>query len=324
MFPYVIDATRLFSPMDRISALNLSEALVERIHKEYDLSFENAYDCVFVPYRDTDQEKIQGAHRSRQIFLLDIENLKKSTVIVARLDGLSKDSGVTFEMGYAKAKGIGSECLFTDFIWQGNTQGVQWTLDPVIQLADITAFSHYKPPTTVPYREAQMQQEKNAIEDFTKQIKTLVQIDDPLRIQKSHTNRSIYVDCMGGKYDWNRHFYCRLPKDDAIHPALRWSETQTWEQLLQSAQTDLRHAMDAKTAVFIGDCTELDMGTSFLMGLCYGMGKQIVFQYTADSYFCGDGGQQMRINLMLEQCAHVVTTSTEETLDVIAEARRSA
>lgn len=66
MKPYVYIATSLFSPVDRLSALNLSNIVIERISEEFNMSLSQSRKSIFLPYRDSRQSELVGNDRAKQ------------------------------------------------------------------------------------------------------------------------------------------------------------------------------------------------------------------------------------------------------------------
>jgi hypothetical protein len=69
--------------------------------------------------------------------------------------------------------------------------------------------------------------------------------------------------------------------------------------------------------VFSGDAPELDPGSAALFGLCKAIGIPTIFQYSSPILYKGAGNQQMKVNLMIEQSADIITGSTNETIIAI-------
>ncbi len=124
-------AVRLFSPQDRISGANIAGAIEVKLNE----FVENASEYIFLPYRDTNQSSIIENERSKRIYELDIQKLNNCSALLARFDGIAKDSGIAMEIGYAFGLGIPIGVLLTDFIWEGlETTEDSWVVDPIIKL----------------------------------------------------------------------------------------------------------------------------------------------------------------------------------------------
>jgi hypothetical protein len=127
---------------------------------------------------------------------------------------------------------------------------------------------------------------------------------------------------MGGRYEWARGEQRRLADACSAHGrkvnlAQRYSSRA--RSPLEAASYDIRMAQQSAIGVFSGDCPELDAGSAALLGLMYALGRPIVFQYTSDLYYSGQGGQTMRVNLMVERAATYITRNIQNTIEIIYE-----
>ena len=89
-------ATKLFSFYDRYASTNMYDAVLKS--KKY----ENAN--IYLPFRDSNMKVSNIGNVSKNIFDADINSLKNTDVFICRIDGLSFDAGIGFELGYCLAK----------------------------------------------------------------------------------------------------------------------------------------------------------------------------------------------------------------------------
>lgn len=310
--PYVYIAARLFSPIDRLAALALSDLTVQKISDEFRISKKKASNCVFLPFRDTDQSRISGCDRSRKIFELDIDELKKATHILARLDGITKDSGVVFEMGYAHALGKFCGALMTDFVWDGSSYG-NFSQDPILQNSGINLYRYYNMESTSSYKKANYNLENRALNSFLDKVHW---DHNSSTEYLTKDNNHVFIDCFGGRYEWCLDYYSKFDNFNNVRVAKRWINPDP-TYVTKESDNDIIAAISSGTTVFVADGLEMDCGSAFLMGLCYGLNKRIILQYSSCIRILGDGGQDMRLNLMLEQAADTITNSIDETIQVI-------
>ncbi|MCK5117596.1 MAG: nucleoside 2-deoxyribosyltransferase [Candidatus Aegiribacteria sp.] len=311
--PQVYIAAPLFSVNDRLAAASLCDAVVREISSRQNVSVSLARDSVFLPYCDTKQDEIIGTNRARSIFVKDIERLDWATHVIARMDGMPKDSGVAFELGYARAKGDFCATLSTDFVWDGTISGESVVEDPILTSAGVFCHRHYQLPVRDSYTERNKALEEYALLEFVKELDWKQKAGESLSIDMHDVVCRVFVDCFGGRFEWSQDFYKKCSRVKNVRMAERWLFNQS-SLIAQHARNDLALAVSAEAAVFVGDGLEMDTGSAFLMGVCYGLGKPLIFQYTSNIQTCGDGGQAMRVNLMLEQAATVVTSTSAETL----------
>jgi nucleoside 2-deoxyribosyltransferase len=93
---------------------------------------------VFLSFRDIDQANIEGPDKARAIYNHDISALKRARIVVALVDGISKDDGVAMELGYAFGLGIPVILCSSDFIVaQLESEGKPYICDPLIDFLAI-------------------------------------------------------------------------------------------------------------------------------------------------------------------------------------------
>ncbi|MBL7956006.1 MAG: nucleoside 2-deoxyribosyltransferase [Flavobacteriales bacterium] len=318
-------AASLFSPLSRLGGAHLADTVERILRTSPSYPGDAISNYLFLPYRDTNQHEITGPNRARLIYEADIAQLNRSSALLARLDGLAKDSGVGMEVGYAFGLGLPTAILVTDFIGEGylNTE-VKWNVDPVINsMAD---HVHYKPlhaPSDATYYQMTLNHELDAVREF---VQGAFAAFDGRGNQKrpeppTPVDKIVYIDCMGGRYQWSRQMHALIEEEirqgGFTGQAAQRYTTRTMPDLLKQVQRDIEHAMEADIAIFCGDAPELDPGSAALFGMCAAMGKWTIYQYTSRQAYKGEGGQEMRVNLMLDQAASQVTTSIEETIEAL-------
>jgi len=285
-------------------------------------------DVIFLPYRDSKQTEIVGKDRAQRIFIADIERLAGSSCLLARLDGLAKDTGVTMEIGYAHALGIPVGLLVTDFMWEGCLDNeTEWFLDPVLSLmADVCSTVPAAAPLASCYYQTNLLHEHEAVRSFVKECLNAFHIPRPLRPRNTKPRKPqlAFVDIMGGRYEWARLEADRISKRLArlgykVHTAGRYASLPNADikKLTDGSCMDIRALKQADVAIFSGDGPEMEAGSSALFGFAKAMGVITVFQYTSRICYKGIGGQTMRINLMVDQASDIITGSTQETVNIL-------
>lgn len=63
---------------------------------------------IFMPFRDTNENNICGENRTKIIYDSDIQRLALGDIsaVAALFDGICKDEGIAFELGYSFGKGL--------------------------------------------------------------------------------------------------------------------------------------------------------------------------------------------------------------------------
>lgn len=101
-------ATKLFSFYDRYASTNMYNA-VAKSKKYKDAN-------IYLPFRDSNMKVSKIGNVSKNIFDADIKSLENTDVFICRIDGLSFDAGIGFELGYCLAKDCLLYVFSTDFI----------------------------------------------------------------------------------------------------------------------------------------------------------------------------------------------------------------
>ena len=99
-------ATKLFSFYDRYASTHMFSA-VKKSKKYSDAE-------IYLPFRDSNMKVSTKGNVANNIFIADINSLKKTDIFICRIDGLSYDSGIGFELGYCLAK----DCILYVFSYQ--------------------------------------------------------------------------------------------------------------------------------------------------------------------------------------------------------------
>lgn len=272
-------AVPLFSPLDRLSGANLAGVVEIELRKVGNQELPIS-DLIFLPFRDTNQSLIIGKDRAKTIYELDIAQLKHSSAILARFDGLAKDSGVAMEIGYAYGLGIPIGILLTDFIWEGCcSSDTEWIIDPILEnMSDICRSIPDIPTVASSYYQSNLLQEYDAVRTFVADcFDAFFKIPKRLLPQKpSDKKRSIYVDVMGGRYKWSQY------EQDYIKTAFQTSQIYvdlperyqqtSLEKVYSKAAQDMEKAASASIAVFSGDAPEMDAGSAAIFGMCKALG----------------------------------------------------
>ena len=97
-------AAPLFTDAEKRFNSYLAEKLREKGHK------------VFVPQEIEYDYRVKPLSKElkQEIYRNDLQGLSSATLVVAVIDGADADSGTSFEIGYAVARGIPVYCLRTD------------------------------------------------------------------------------------------------------------------------------------------------------------------------------------------------------------------
>ncbi len=316
-------ACSLFSPLSRIGGYNIASALEDCIKVRYPEYHD--YKFTFLPFKDTQQSDIIGDNKAKKIYDLDIENLKNAGAIIGRLDGIAKDSGVCMELGYAYSLGIPIGIFSTDFIYEGFHESLKQNdleFDPIL-LCIANYFKHFtQTPTSSEYYGGQnyileIKMVSEFIENFLNEFKNIENFTN-IPIIPEDKREFAYIDIQGGKYEWALEEQEQISKKLITlgiysNYATRYKfHADNDNSIIVKSQVDLQNLLQSKLAIFSADNIEMDAGSAALFGISIGLKIKTVLLYTAPTVLKGAGGQEMKLNLMLEQAADIVCSSKDE------------
>jgi len=316
---HIYCANGLFSPLNRIGGYNVAHTIDTVISENYN-KYEN-HKFSFLPFRDTQQDEIISENKSKIIYDLDIQNLKKSGAIIGRLDGIAKDSGVCMEIGYAYSMGIPIGVFSTDFICESFPSHIgcpDLDFDPIVTCIS-TYQHHYKemPNGEKLYEKQNQDLENYMVSDF---INTCLCEFDKLKtfinppVYQTNNDLLAYVDIQGGKYEWAKEEQNQIFQkltSFGLQP-MSASRYNIGSNVLFNAKVDLDNLLSSKLAIFSADNIEMDTGSAVLFGISVGLNIKTVLLYTSPVVLKGAGGQVMKQNLMIEQAADIVCSSKKE------------
>jgi nucleoside 2-deoxyribosyltransferase len=225
-------AAPLFSPLDRMAGANVAgilETIIRKNAKDSNIDISN---CIFLPFRDTSQSTFAGPDRAQRIFQLDIDTLRTSSALLARFDGLAKDSGVAMEIGFAFGASLPIGILVTSFMGEGfGANESEWQVDPVIaQMADICFCMPIFPRVATSYYQSQHIHEWEGVRQFVETaLEKFSARAEPRPLSRIEGSIStVYVDIMGGRYEWTRDVQRRIrasctPLGFEVKPSRRYS-----------------------------------------------------------------------------------------------------
>lgn len=89
---------------------------------------------VFLPQEAGDDISHRDQETHRRIYARNLEELEKTDMVVAVIDGADADSGTAWEMGYACSRGIPVIAIRTDFRMAGPNEHVNLMLEQSARL----------------------------------------------------------------------------------------------------------------------------------------------------------------------------------------------
>lgn len=328
--------TRLFDYAEKIKAEKVERAVIKGLHRamqERGIERTSEGPLTFVPFRDTAQDKIKAAEKTRIIYLEDMKRLRELFMMVGFLDGLSKDEGVCMEIGYAYGTGVPILVVLTDFIRREFKEEPASThlLDPVL-LAMLTKIIYeYKVPDTagsfLDCLAEGLERVYQRIEEEVYQLAITASLEHaPFQ---SRSSFDVYIDFGGGHFEWERMLQKELKKV-LISKGLSVQTSQRYAWYLESPELrsfainvgelgvrDITSAANAKIVVTCGDGDEMSSGTATIHGFACALNKKVLLYDSRITYLIGDDGHRMSRNLMVDYSADLVVNNLGDLSDAI-------
>lgn len=296
MSKYIYFGSKIFSVYDRYSTFIIYK-YVENFIKKNNLDLK-----LFLPFKDSNNtiDNSDKDNVSRLIFLKDINFLDQTVLFIGRLDGNAFDSGVGFEIGYLFSHNVPSILIYSGFLklqFNDKTYYFSKLLDKACQIINIQFFNTNNYETDI----------INNIENINKQLLDSMQI-----ILKSQTptncndlqqsrKKDVFIDFMGGKYEWCREYQTRIAKQlDKLKITYYINEYN------DEKNDEIFYCQNSNIIVTTIDSEEIVIDTAFLIGLAYGLNKKIIIYSTRKCLLFSSTGQRMYLNLMLEESSILV------------------
>jgi nucleoside 2-deoxyribosyltransferase len=293
--------TRLYNIHDRLRACSLERSIIDLLESEV-----NCY----MPYRDSEEDKIPVEQWSETIFRYDLSALRSADLLLGYWDGPAFDEGIAFEIGCALAWGKKVVVLNTDFL-RYHLRG-----EDVYDVPDPLLF-------TWPIQWLQQDFEMRRRDTFQKDMEHALRLLDQkvgsfLRSQgmdcasqspwsePEKRNGGIYIEPGPTRsgHRWAADLKkCGKESSDCRITVGKRFFTSYSEDIKEQSAAD-RKAMDgAAHMVFYATGPELPPGLAVSAGWAYG--RDVPFDLVLDRSACmvGMTGALMPVNLMLLEAA---------------------
>ena len=307
--------TKLFNYSDKLQAEHFEESL-KRIGGI----------SIFMPFRDTDENNLKGENRTRLVYDADIERLDSGEIVLLAVlyDGICKDEGISFEIGYAYGKGIPIFIVNTDFIWYAMRKE-EFLFDPVIACMCADYVHHYKIDDNITFRQALLSGQKHAFDVAADKIGNILRYGiDKSKYQSNLTRKcDVFVDFGGGKYEYQREYALWLKNelckfDISVEIADRYSDDNLLSNY-QKGLRDIERLLGSQYYVWLGDEAELNSGTAALLGLARCNGIKTILYESSNVEIHGENGHRMKKNLIIDFSIDKVAKTKHQIIDILLE-----
>ena len=230
----------------------------------------------FVPFRDAGQEELIVADKTRRLFELDLGRLRRTVLLVSYIDGLAKDEGVCFEIGYVYASGGAILLISTDFYDVELPNGDAAPLDPLLSTAATRLIRQPHLATTDRRFREQLETTRTHVLADVRAATTELLLDPtnppPFDAAPTDSSQEVLLEFGGDVFEWQTLLQDRLLQLVGEQHRLRFVRSRRYAgdrslPLHAAAQHDLTAAGRATVVVTCTDSDEAPAGTAFLQGV---------------------------------------------------------
>lgn len=333
-------ATRLFDIEEKIKAERLEESVLDGVKRASALAgFDIPTRAItFVPFRDSAQEQLESHIKTRLLYEQDIDRLDRTLLVVAYIDGLAKDEGICFELGYAYSKRIPILLISTDFISHRLPTGFELPLDPLLWMSASSIVRHPRIELNqVMFLDNLLATRKNVLSTVSKEVEQLLTETYPsYSIQQNQWNHSdriqIFAEFGGELFEWqtmladklaavaseNPHLILHRPCRYLVSYPTGEYASKDIEPPLSLAQVDLTRAASSRIVILCSDADEYPSGSAFIQGFAKGLGREVWLYDSKRTKIIGPGGYESSRNLMIDCSANRVFRNFSALVEQIA------
>ena len=304
-------ATKLFSFFDRLVSVQMYNAV--RASSFF------SEGTVYLPFRDSNMVVSDYGNVAKNIFDADVTSLLSMDYLICRVDGLSLDAGIGFEIGYCFAKHIPT-CIFnTDFI-NSRINDYSYLISPISNIISNCFRYEYCVMKDMTYEE-ELNYNTKVFSDYVR-TKLDHGFSEKIELSDILNNRTlscdVFIDICGCQYEWNSIILQKiLPELNALklsyHVSNRYSGTYSFED-------DISYLTRAKVYIVCLDENEPNFDSSIFTGYAYAMNKYIIGYESNNVIYYVEGKQEMGVNLMLEQACNVTTNTVTHIVSCVRSA----
>ena len=303
--------TKLYNYNDKLQAEYLERAIKKRVQ------------CgTFMPFRDTDENNLMGPNRTKIVYESDIERLDSGKIVLLAVlyDGICKDEGISFEIGYAYGKGIPIFIINTDFIWYA-VEEKEFLFDPVISEMCSHYLHQYDIINNGSFYNSLLFSQNTAFDLAAEQIQQILD-NSPMTThnrEKLIVKNDVFIDFGGGKYEYQRE-YSNWLKGELNKTGITVEIANRYSVFGEnSGKADIQHMLESEIYVCLGDESELNAGSAALLGLAKCSHKKTILYESSDVEIHGENGHRMKKNLMIDFSVERLAKTKQEIIDIILE-----
>lgn len=303
--------TKLFNYNDKLQAEYLEKAIKKRIKCD-----------IFMPFRDTNENNLKGPNRTKIVYDSDIERLNSGKIVLLAVlyDGICKDEGISFEIGYAYGKGIPAFIINTDFIWYAVGKK-EFLFDPVISEMCFHYLHQYHIIDSDSFYSSLLLSQNTAFDLAAEQMEKILSKSSVSlsKEEKRVIKNDVFIDFGGGKFEYQREYSNWLKgKLNEIGISVEIAN-RYFVYGENSGKVDIQHMLESNIYVCLGDEAELNSGSAALLGLAKCNHKKIILYESSDIEIHGENGHRMKKNLIIDFSIDRLARTKQEIIDIIVE-----
>lgn len=324
-------AGRLFDIDDKLKSENLEDAVLAGVRDVAGSRYlQVGRQPTFVPFRDAGQEELVVEDKTRRLFELDLVRLRRTTLLVSYIDGLAKDEGVCFEIGYAYASGAAILLISTDFFDVELPNGQETPLDPLLCAAATRLIRQpHLTGTGRTFREVLLESRAHVMQSVRAAVRELLGEPEahqpklrPAATEAGH--REVFLDFGGTIYEWQELLQDELermvqPKVGLTLVRARRYDTTSPRKPEEAAALDLATLVRASILVSCTDADEAPAGTAFLQGVMCALRRPVWMYNSKRTAIRAASDYRSSRNLMLDYSATRVFRSLKDLATALRE-----
>lgn len=261
-----------------------------------------------------EEETIINQRYVLEKIVADINSLKNTDVFICRIDGLSFDAGIGFELGYC----LGKECLLyvfsTDFI-RAKIFERKFIITNIVDRIANSFYYEYKNRYTLSYEDNL----KENINEFTKFVTDKIDKYE-FQFKNKHINNKqydVFIDFCGHKYQWNELLLNSIVTELEKNGITYWISDRY--KVDYDFEKDISALDNSRIYLTCFDENEPDFDSCVLQGYAYYKNKYIIGYESNNITYFVEGGQTMGVNLMVEQSCNIILKSYTKIVNKIME-----
>lgn len=227
---------------------------------------------------------------------------------------MSFDAGIGFELGYCLGRGCLLYVFSTDFI-RSKINEQKFTITNVVDKMSNSFYYEYVNDTKLNYEE---NIEEN-INIFKKFVSDKIEENTFKYKEKIEKNKKfdVFIDICGQRYEWNKMVAYKLLNELEKNNITYWISDRYRKDY--EFDKDISALNNSKIYLTCLDENEPNFDSCILQGYAYNKEKYIIGYESNNVTYYVDGGQEMGVNLMVEQSCDILLNSYKKVINKILE-----